>query len=278
MIGSGEMSPMHKSVFTTLAALIVSASSVSFAQLSPSTAPSTAPANGAVAGRRGGRGPAPSATQPAIQRGTQQRHESFLQTARQGDIDLLFIGDSITDFWRAENPNRGGKAVWDKTFAPLKAANFGINADRVQNVLWRVQNGELDGIKPKVIVMMIGTNNLAPDGSRNTPEQTIEGYKMLVNEIRQRQPEAKLLLLAIFPRGAAPDSPYRPNIRQVNEAIEKMADNQHVFFMDINSRFLKPDGSLPAELFPDQLHPNEKGYQIWADAIIDRVKQLMGAQ
>jgi lysophospholipase L1-like esterase len=264
---------MHKTFLTLVAALMVSAATCSYAQPAPATGPATNPA------RRNGRGPAgpaPSATQPLIQRGTDRRHESFLELARQGNIDVLFIGDSITDFWRSENPTRGGKAVWDKTFAPLKAANFGINADRIQNVLWRVQNGELDGIKPKVIVMMIGTNNLAPDGSRNTPEQTIEGYKLLVNEIRQRQPDAKLLLLAIFPRGQTPDNPYRPHIQQVNQAIEKLADGQHITFVDINARFLAPDGSLPLDLFPDQLHPSEKGYQIWADAILERVKQLMG--
>lgn len=244
-------------------------------------APSTAPAAGAspgpavARGRGRGRGPAPSATQPVIQRGTQPRHESFLAQVRQGNIDLLFLGDSITDFWRADIPTRGGKAVWDKTFAPLNAANFGINADRVQNLLWRIQNGELDGIKPRLIVMMIGTNNLAPDGSRNTVDQMLEGYKLIVDEIRQRQPDARLLLLAIFPRGAEADNPYRPLIKQANEQIEKLADNQHIFFLNINEKFLAPDGTLSVDIMPDLLHPSEKGYQIWADAILEKVKQLM---
>jgi N-acetylglucosamine-6-sulfatase len=266
---------MQKAALTSLAALMLLAS-VSYAQLAPATAPA-APSTSPAVAPRAARGPVPSTTQPVIQRGTQARHEAFLEVARQGNIDLLFIGDSITDFWRAENASRGGRAVWDQTFAPLKAANFGINADRIQNVLWRVQNGELDGIKPKVIVMMIGTNNLAPDSSRNTPEQTIQGYKLLVNEIRQRQPDARLLLLGIFPRGEAPDNPYRPLIKQVNAEIEKFADNQHIYFMDISKAFLQPDGSLPREIFPDQLHPSEKGYHIWADAIIEKVKLLMGS-
>jgi N-acetylglucosamine-6-sulfatase len=231
---------------------------------------------------RGPAGPPPSATQPMIQRGTDRRHAQFLELARQGDIDLLFLGDSITDFWRLENRGgrAAGKAVWDKYFAPLKAANFGISADRTQHVLWRLQNGELDGFKAKCIVMMLGTNNLTSPNvqpPRNTTDETIAGMKLVISEIRQRQPQAKLLLLAIFPRGASPDDPYRGQARIVNAALAKMDDGKNIFFMDINDKFLAPDGTLPDELFPDHLHPSEMGYQVWADAIIGKVRELMGA-
>lgn len=212
-----------------------------------------------------------SATDPVIQPRTENRHQSFLDIAKKGDIDLLFIGDSITDNWRTR-----GKAVWDKNFAPLKAANFGIGADRTQNVLWRLQNGELDGFKAKCIVLMLGTNNVSAGRAiRNTNEQVLAGMKLVINEIRTRQPQAKLLLLAIFPRGHAADDPYRQPIKEINAELAKYDDGKNIFFMDIGPKFLAPDGTLPAELFPDLLHPNEQGYQIWTDATLDKVKQLM---
>ena len=204
---------------------------------------------------------------PVIQPGTENRHQEFLAVASKGDVELLFLGDSITDMWR----NRG-KAVWDQVFAPLKAANFGIGRDRTQHILWRVQNGELEGFKAKCIVMMLGTNNI----NVNTPDEVVAGVKAVVGEIRQRQPQAKILLLAIFPRGATPDDRNRAPIKQVNDSLAKLDDGKSVFYMDIGGKFLQPDGTLTAEIMGDFLHPTEKGYQIWADAIIEKVKQLMG--
>jgi lysophospholipase L1-like esterase len=231
----------------------------------------TAAAPGARRGAGGRGGPAPSTTQPVIQRGTNNRHEQFLEIAKKGDIDLLFLGDSITDFWHTR-----GQEVWDKTFAPLKAANFGINADRTQNLLFRLQNGELEGFKAKCIVLMIGTNNIGtPDMPRNTVEDTIAGVKAVVNEIRTRQPQAKILLLAIFPRGQNPDDAHRPAIKQVNAELAKWDDGKNIFYMDIGDKFLQPDGSISNEIMVDYLHPSPKGYQIWADAIIGKVKELM---
>ena len=255
----------RRGTFVGICTLLLT-SSLALAQTS---APTTNPGRG----RGGARGPAPSATQPVIQRGTDNRHASFLEVAKKGDIDLLFLGDSITDFWR-----RSGTAVWDKNFAPLKAANFGINADRTQNLLWRVQNGELEGFKAKVIVMMIGTNNVAPDGSRNTPDQAVDGIKLIIKEIQQRQPQAKLLLLGVFPRAASATDPYRGLVKQINDQISKFDDGRHIFYMDIGSKFLQPDGSLSTDIMPDYLHPNLQGYQIWADAILPKVKELLGAQ
>jgi N-acetylglucosamine-6-sulfatase len=229
--------------------------------------------------RRGGRGPAApgSTTQPVLQRGTNNRHAQFLEIAKKGDIDLLFVGDSITDFWQRPGP-RYGQAIWDKYFVPLKAADFGISADRTEHVLFRLQNGELEGFKAKCIVLMIGTNNLDPNGARNTPEDTILGVQAVVAEIRKRQPDAKLLLLGIFPRANKADDPFRPLIKQVNTAISKLDDGKSIFYMDIGAKFLAADGTLTPEIMPDYLHPNEKGYEIWAEAIIGKVKQLMGQQ
>lgn len=192
-----------------------------------------------------------------------KRHEGFLEEARKGGIDVLFLGDSITDFWR----NRG-REIWDREFAPLHAANFGISADRTQHLLWRIQNGELDGIKPKVVVLMIGTNNTGLERDnvtpRNTPSEAIDGVRAVVSEIRKRLPDSKLLLLAIFPRGATPDYPQRAQINTINAAIQKLADGTTIRWLDLGPKFLEPDATLSKEIMPDLLHPGPKGYEIWA--------------
>ncbi len=195
------------------------------------------------------------------------RHEGFLKIAEAGGINLLFIGDSITDGWRGK-----GKAVWAEAFEPLKAANFGIGGDRTQHVIWRLQNGELKGIQPKLIVLMIGTNNLGG----NSDEEIAAGVKVILDEIHQRSPASKTLLLGIFPRAADAKNTARARIKAINAEIAKFADDKSIYYMDIGEKFLGADGSLPKDVMPDQLHPNEKGYQIWADAILPRVKELLG--
>jgi lysophospholipase L1-like esterase len=199
-----------------------------------------------------------------------QRHAQFVETAHQGGVDVLFLGDSITDFWRAENPQRGGKAVWEENFAPLHAANFGISADLTQHLLWRIQNGELEGLHPKAIVLLIGTNNAALDKDKKTPRNTgpeiADGVLAVVDTLRKKLPDAKILLLAIFPR-ATPGDPIRDRVQEANAILAKHADGKRVRFLDIGPKFLEPDGTLSPGVMPDLLHPSEKGYRIWADAI-----------
>ena len=193
-------------------------------------------------------------------------HEVFLKQAKQGGIDLLFIGDSITAGWLWD---KGGLNVWNKCYAPRHAAEFGIGYDRTQNVLWRIEHGELDGIKPKVIILLIGTNNAGNEDNgkpRNTTPEIIEGVTTVVRELRVRLPESKILLFGIFPRGTTND-PVRVQVKAVNAQISKLDDGKMVKFMDIGSKFLGPDGTLSRDIMPDLLHPNEKGYQIWADAM-----------
>jgi lysophospholipase L1-like esterase len=206
-----------------------------------------------------------------------QRHEGFVEIAKAGNVDVLFIGDSITDAWRSPAPN--GKAVWDANFAPLRAANFGISGDRTQHLLWRLQNGELDGIKPRAVVMMIGTNNTGFERDnttpRNTPAETAEGVRAIVNLLRTRQPQAKILLLAVFPRGEKPDHPQRKQVNEINALISKFHDGKNVHYLDIGQKFLAADGTLPKEIMPDFLHPKEKGYQIWAAAIKEPLAALL---
>ncbi|HKB91914.1 MAG TPA: platelet-activating factor acetylhydrolase IB subunit [Opitutaceae bacterium] len=208
-----------------------------------------------------------------------ERHESFLQIAKRGGVDVLFIGDSITDFWRDENKPRGGKAVWDANFASLHAANFGIGADRTQHVLWRIENGELDGLKPKVVVLLIGTNNIGferdkPTTPRNTTAEAIEGITAVVRAIHAKLPESKILLHALFPRGESGD-PIRDQVKEVNAVIARLDDGKIVFFIDIGPKFLAPDGTLPLTLMPDLLHPSEKGYALWAEAIRKPLAELL---
>ncbi len=192
------------------------------------------------------------------------RHEGFLAEAREGKPKVVFIGDSITDGWR-----KRGLEVWNKFYAPRQALNLGIGGDRTQHVLWRLEHGELDGLKPKVVVLMLGTNNTGKekDGSpRNSTTEVIEGVKAVVKSIRAKVPKSKILLLAIFPRGAV-DAPERAQIQEVNAALAKLDDGWRIRFLDIGKVFLADDGSIPKTIMPDLLHPNEAGYQRWADAM-----------
>jgi lysophospholipase L1-like esterase len=208
-----------------------------------------------------------------------KRHEGFVELAKQGGIDVLFLGDSITDFWRSENPQQGGKPVWDREYVPLHAANFGISGDRTQHVLWRLDHGEVDGIHPKVLVLMIGTNNTGNERDtntpRNTPAETIEGVKAIIQKLRTKLPETKILLLAIFPRNEKPDDWQRAQVNEINRTIAKFADGKMVRFLDLNAKFLAPDGTLPKEIMPDFLHPNLKGYEIWAAAMREPLAQML---
>jgi lysophospholipase L1-like esterase len=198
-----------------------------------------------------------SAIKPAMK--DKARHEKFLEIVKRGGVDVLFLGDSITDAW-------GG--------VPLKAANFGIGGDRTQHVLWRLQNGELDGIQPKVVMLMIGTNN--SNRTDNTAEEIADGIKAIVKEIHKRSPKTKVLLLGIFPRGAKPN-PQREKLQQVNEIIAKLDNNgKTVKYLDIGEKFLDKDGTLSKDIMPDFLHLSPKGYRIWADAVKGPIKELLG--
>ncbi len=206
--------------------------------------------------------------------GWMKRHEGFAAMAKKGGVDLLFLGDSITDAWGGEghNPKANGTAIFEKEFAPLKAANFGIGGDRTQHVLWRIQNGELDSIKPRVIMLMIGTNN---SGS-NSAEEIADGITAIVKEIKKRSPESKVLLLGVFPRGEKPNAG-REKLAKVNEIISKLDDGgKTVKYLDIGKKFVEPDGTISREIMPDFLHLSSKGYQIWADAVKPTILEMLG--
>ncbi len=199
----------------------------------------------------------------------QERHDKFVARAREGNIDLLFLGDSITDNWPTL-----GKESWDK-LAPYKPANFGIGGDRTEHVLWRVLNGELDGISPKVVVLNIGTNNIG-DGNHadEKPEWAAAGVEKIVEVIRQKLPQSKVLLLAIFSRNGKDSELNRKAIR-VNQIISKLDDGKAIRYLDIGKHFLDENGETPNEIMPDKLHPYAKGYEIWFEAMRPTLDEMM---
>ena len=199
------------------------------------------------------------------------RHEGFLkdkeEQLKKGPIQLVFIGDSITDGWRG-----GGKTVFHESYDKYNTLNLGIGGDRTEHILWRIEHGELDDLHPKAVMLMIGTNNL---GRKQSVEDTITGIKCDVAAIHEKLPDAKILLLAVFPRGAKADDHFRGQIQQVNEAISKLDGKENVKYLDIGPKFLDDMGDLPKDIMPDALHPNQKGYEIWAEAVQPTLEELM---
>ena len=199
-------------------------------------------------------------------RGTESYHQALNAEAKKGNIDLLFIGDSITQAWKSE-----GRGPWDERFAPLKAANFGLGGDKIEHVLWRLQNGNLDGIKPKVVVLLIGTNNVG----RISSEDIAWGISAVVREINARLPESKVLLMGLFPRGETPEDKIRIQVKEVNEMISKLDDGKQVFFTDIGAQMLLPNGQISKEYLPDLLHLSGMGYKLWAESIQPKIDKFM---
>jgi lysophospholipase L1-like esterase len=202
------------------------------------------------------------------------RHEGFVETAKKGNIDLLLDGDSITDFWLQGDAN---KAMFDKYFGGYRTANFAISGDTTQGVLWGLRNGEGQGFQPKAIMLMIGTNNTGgtDNAGTATAAEIAEGIGAVVLEMRNDFPQAKILLLAVFPRGVPGDS-VRDKIAEINRIVSKLDDQRHVFYLDIGPKFLDEKGNfLPDAFRPDNLHPLAKGYDIWGAAVKDRLAELM---
>jgi lysophospholipase L1-like esterase len=185
--------------------------------------------------------------------------------AAKGNVDVLFLGDSITEGWP--------KSEWDSHFGQYKAANFGIGGDHTGNVLWRLQNGGMDKLRPKVVVLLIGTNNFGLCGEG--PEQVYNGIASVVSSLRQLYPDAKILLNAVLPVEPNPDHPRRLNVAKVNRDVAKLDDGRHVFFRDYGPRFVQADGTISPRIMPDYLHLTEQGYKIWGDAMQPDIDRLL---
>lgn len=209
----------------------------------------------------------------------QERHNAVLTQIKQTPPELVFVGDSITHIFGgppASNQVRG-QSVWDKYYSPRHTVNLGFGWDRTQQVLWRLQNGEMDGTAPKVAVVLIGTNNLASGHARaNTNAEIVAGIKSVCETIHRKSLLTKVLLLGILPRGENPDELLRVRIRDVNAALAKQKFGAYVTFQDIGGAFLNPDGVMKPGITIDHLHPNEAGYALFAEAIEPTLARLFG--
>ncbi len=201
-------------------------------------------------------------------------HTAMLAREKKPDVQLVFLGDSITMMWRSQSGYEGGTPVWEKFYAPRKAANLGISGDRTEHILWRItEGGDLDGLNPKVLVLMIGINNRLQ--VKSAPADVAAGIKTIVDYIKTKLPETKILLLGDFPCWAQPTDPARQWVKDVNLLIAPLADRQRVWYLDIGPKFLEPDGTIVKEKLRDLLHLSEKGYWIWAEAMEPYLVDLM---
>lgn len=195
------------------------------------------------------------------------RHETRCQAVREGDPEVIFIGDSITHHWERE-----GVEHWKANYARFNPVNLGFGGDRVQHLLWRLQNGELEGISPKVAVLLIGTNNSAD----NTPEDIAEAIAGIVELIREKLPLTKIMLLAIFPRDT-PEGPRRKVNEQVNQIIAGLDDGEWIHFHDFGSFLVDEAGVIKTELMEDLLHPTPEGYRVWAEIMNPTLFSLLSS-
>ncbi|MBT5705445.1 MAG: hypothetical protein HOI66_03915 [Verrucomicrobia bacterium] len=201
-----------------------------------------------------------------------KRHLDLIEYSKTTKGDLVFIGDSITHRWGAppfdETPTTG-KAIWDQFYAHRQALNLGYGWDRVENMIWRIHDGELDHVDPRLVVVMAGTNNLEV----NTPDEIAAGVRHLCSNIHQQCPKAKILLLAVFPRG---QEGFSKELIELNKLLAKLDSRPFITFKDIGSVFLNDQGKLTRDIMPDLLHPGEEGYRRWAEAIEPEISKILG--
>ena len=203
------------------------------------------------------------------------QHSDINMIARGGKLDLVFIGDSITQGWGGQDRSVGQVApeVWKKFYSKRKAANFGISGDGFRNLLWRIENGNLDGINPKIVVLNIGTNDL----SRGDDAALIaSGIEQVVQRIEERRQRAKILLLGIFPRGESAGHPMRLKAKKVNKLLQKISDDRKTFFLDIGKHFVDENESVLRSHYRDDfLHLSPQGYEAWAHAIEPAISKYL---
>ncbi|MEK3884625.1 GDSL-type esterase/lipase family protein [Paenibacillus sp. PL2-23] len=201
-----------------------------------------------------------------------ERHEGVLR--EQGDIrpEIVLIGDSITHFWGGQPQTEGIKGApgaWNSIFKPYRVLNLGFGWDRTQNVLWRLHHGQLQGLSPRKVVILIGTNNTtATENARaNEPEEIAAGLRAICDRVEALTPEVSIVIMAVFPREQRPEHPRRRLIKEINRHYEELARERQYAFVDIGPRLLEPDGTLSTDIAPDFCHLTERGYQHWAEAL-----------
>lgn len=203
-------------------------------------------------------------------------HAALLNKAKQGRIDVYFVGDSITRRWgTSDREYKDLLANWRENFFGWNAANFGWGGDTVQNILWRLENGELDGVDPKVIVILAGTNNVGTEpGDAAKVDEVARGIEAIIGACQDKAPDAVIILMAVFPRND--NIAVMPTINQVNERIAKLAHGKKVRFLNVNQKLADKDGKLFDGMMGDKLHPTVKGYQVWADDLKPILRELLG--
>ncbi len=216
---------------------------------------------------------------PRSDKNSQIAHEQLLAKAKQGRIDVYFEGDSITRRWGAlDHPDL--LENWKKNFFGWNAADFGWGADRVENILWRLENGELDNVNPKVIVLLAGTNNVGskvpPEGIDSAAANVTKGLEAVVRVMQSKAPQAVIILTAIFPRND--NMAVLPEIDKINGNLARMADGRRIRYLNVNDRLAGHDGKLREGMMNDRdkLHPLLNGYQVWADALRTQLMELLG--
>jgi lysophospholipase L1-like esterase len=203
-------------------------------------------------------------------------HQQLLEKAKKGGIDIYFVGDSITRRWGASDPQyREMLANWNTNFFGWNAGNFGWGADAVEHILWRLENGELDGVNPKIIVVLAGINNVGqfPGGDAKV-ENITRGLKAIVNVCQEKAPGAVIILTGLFPRND--NMAVVPEINKINDNIAKMADGKKIRYLNVNDKLADSDGKLFEGMSKDKLHPTVKGYQIWADGLKPIFTEILG--
>jgi lysophospholipase L1-like esterase len=216
---------------------------------------------------------------PRADRNSRLAHEQLLAKAKQGRIDVYFEGDSITRRWGATDYPQLLEN-WKKNFFGWNAADFGWGADRIENILWRLDNGELDGVDPKAIVLLAGTNNVGNQvpaaGADSVVEDVTKGLQAVVRVMQSKAPDAAIVLMGIFPRNDNMD--VMPEIDRINANLAHLADGRRIRYLNINDRLADGDGRLREGVMNanDKLHPTVRGYQLWADALKPLLTELLG--
>jgi N-acetylglucosamine-6-sulfatase len=183
------------------------------------------------------------------------------------DTQVVFLGDSITQAWED-----AGKAAWNKHFAPLGALNWGYSGDRTEHLIWRLQNGDIQRVKPKAAVILIGTNNTGQ--SQRPAAETVAGIQRTLEDLAWKWPDTQIVLMSIFPRAEKADNPLRKINNEINEQLKSLADGKRIHLLDINSAFMDSEGTLKKDLLPDLLHLSPAAYDIWAEALAPKLKEL----
>lgn len=201
-----------------------------------------------------------------------ERHAQVLELQKTFDPEIILIGDSITHFWAGPpiSKQQNGPKAWNDTFGQHRVMNMGFGWDRTQNVLWRLDHGEMDGLHPKFVVLNIGSNNFSKtrNARDNSPTEVTEAIGAIIDRIHTKTPKTEIIVMGVLPRGANPNDSFRSKIRALNQLLStQLAGKPLVRFLDIYNQFLTPDGTIAREIMSDGVHPTEAGYAIWGKAL-----------